>query len=101
MKPGRELDLLVAEKVMGYQLFDSELANEGLSNSLHVADIPKYSTDIAAALGVVEKMKDAGFSCGVFREKWVCLIGNVSGPDCNTAPHAICLAALKAVGVEA
>lgn len=120
MEPGRELDALVAEKVMGLEI--TKIANghmwfrDGVTLR---SPIPHYSTDIAAAWLVVEKMSSDGWiheitehindsqiKCAMFAnrsghyesyerswddEQWA-----VSG----TAPHAICLAALKAVGIE-
>lgn len=68
--------------------------------------LPSYSTDIAAAWKVVEKLKD--FEVRVTKtwcETWNCQTwsnrdidcGNIERTDGTTAPHAICLAALKAV----
>ena len=128
MKPGRELDALIAEKVMGCKPVSAKYTNtgehsewlceckkerhayyysgcDGYSYVLH-----KYSTDIKLAWLVVEKLKTMGFN-GIFyfrndnkmamrftkedaindRELWTN----------KTAPHAICLAALKAVGHNA
>jgi hypothetical protein len=114
MKPGRELDILVAEKVMG---LTHERAIELRFLHDQVGFIPLgagycYSTDIAAALEVVERV---AYSRG---EHWFAIEqggdGWVAGwryaDACQddpgweilaTAPtvaHAICLAALKAVG---
>lgn len=106
LKPGRELDALVAEKVMGVK--DPQMfPNFG-------AAVPRYSTDIASAWLVVEKMREnikdvltlAGPSdetpkwWATFDKKWH---GRASQnlfewESGDTAPHAICLAALKAVG---
>lgn len=136
MDAGRELDALVAERVMGYQWWH----REGLRNHLLSPDAaqwagsldmkpgaaetdkafyngaPPYSTDIAAAWEVIERMTAQG---------WHYEIG---GPAASTphwarfgrgdydphndewdeqhigmgsaAPHAICLAALRAIGEE-
>ena len=131
MEAGRELDALVAEKVMGWHR-----VHDGLNERW--ADVNGYgayvnrgdgtpppgmfwspSTDIAAAWQVVEHMRlrwDHGNSTTDF---WTIKDCGPSGwrveiefcPDHDapiviyaetppTAPLAICLAALKAVGVE-
>lgn len=157
MEAGRELDALVAEKVMGWRRmtegevhpgarfdivypaaakagfdrtrlsdwwFDAVRRDEnGDAVSTHPVEeivdygytIPAFSpsTDIAAAWEVVKKLdpkwwpevgrmhNDGGWYCEI------CLGGNAPvevGPPirhvAKTAPLAICLAALKAVGVE-
>ena len=116
----RELDALVAEKVMGWW---QRTHPEGLwvdwhRPSGHYADaVPAFSTDIAAAWEVVEKIHE---NCGPNR--WCFRLEDV-GQATNrpigaywcatfekystyysatelTAPEAICRAALAAVGVE-
>lgn len=158
MTPGRELDALVATKVMGWKNIKHQLSNpydddswedwlgnpplkpndEGTRYEMRLGKccpvcnhqdnkttaikvsyeqektIPPYSSDIAAAWQVVEKLFQLGFDlyletfkddednpqCRVSFQQ----IDNQdkgSGPIyADTAPHAICLAALKAVGVE-
>lgn len=75
--------------------------------------IPPYSTSIFAAWAVVEKMQDhlpsLTYRCGdgppFDKMRWVCefmrdfLPGDWKGAARDTAPLAICIAALKAVGV--
>jgi hypothetical protein len=96
MKPGRELDVLVAKQVMG---IDPDY-DEGIYYFEGYADPKPYSTDITAAWEVVEKfnrrylelIKDGRYKC--------CLDSRNLESLCafaDTAPHAICLAALKAV----
>ena len=129
---GRELDALVAERVFGKVL----LTQDGMAAEAErvwqrqpqctyffrfvcLGDSddeypkfehrePRYSTDMAAAWEVVEKLK---FDRGTFwfrleydnNEIWDATFQEVSGrKECfvgtaATAPHAICLAALKAV----
>jgi hypothetical protein len=100
MKPGRELDLLVAEKVMGDTIIRREQDNEIISYC------KPYSTDIAAAWEVVEKMKEENIlEIHVLRQSGVEIFfydleGDRRRIIADTAPHAICLAALKAKGVE-
>lgn len=123
MNPGRELDALIAEKVMAwvvsYQgtkdmfMRDPTIDEDDLGQSPLYA-VPPYSTDIAAAWEVVEKMKlsvvnhhgswlagptDYSEARGEDDRLITAIIGIEDGNDVggNTAPHAICLAALKAV----
>ena len=92
---GRELDAEVAEKVMWADL---DLTDYHIERA--VPDC--YSTSIAAAWQVVEKMKldSPMVRYDAYRDddrpRWTCAINGVRG-DANTAPLAICLAALKAV----
>ena len=102
MQPGRELDALIAEKVMGQN-------TRGLSgcgswgcgcSSDPYPHLPKYSEDIAAAWRVVEKL-DGTYEPVIERHGpgWTAWFdSNQAWAD--TAPLAICLAALKAVGVQ-
>lgn len=92
MNAGRELDALIAEKVMGDPL------------QLKMALGPRhYSTDIAAAWEVVEKLRTAKYELLIctFSGKWsvdVLHTGkSIDVANADTAPHAICLAALNAV----
>ena len=107
---GRELDALVAERVMGLTLgtVGTQLYYEG-NGSLEI--LPRYSTDIAAAWEVVEKMHVVhGFEghnefllvCSDEDEAWYCEFPKPKWEDAsaNTPSLAICLAALKAVGYE-
>jgi hypothetical protein len=97
MEPGRELDALVAEKVMGWTKV-GENAWEA-PNIKGYPLLPRYSTDIATAWEVVEKIaqKWHDFNIGRHHGKWS--IGwNYKGSvvDLKTAPEAICKAALLA-----
>ena len=106
MKAGRELDALIAEKVMG---FDKEFVVSRV-DGLPYAEVPHYSTQIQDAWLVVEKLHND--SVGIIR------VSNGDGDsyDCDILPYlpkemegcshahitaeswplAICLAALKA-----
>ena len=145
MKAGRELDALVAEKVMGFcsclnseHYLDSSWSvpvpsswvgyAEGrrTTSSVYVVDsvndlwhctehdlpLPPgkadYSTSIAAAWEVVEKFHPEWFvdimTPIIESEPWLCYIhkpteeaSEVYSAFADTAPLAICLAALKAV----
>jgi hypothetical protein len=77
-------------------------------NSVVVTEYPPYSSDIKCAWPVVEKLSKDGFEFQVWREKngkynvefakdFFYVFGFA---ESETAPLAICLAALKAVGVE-
>jgi hypothetical protein len=115
MNTGRELDALVAEKVMGWRDVSDGYGTPPeatLWEAIHI--IPHYSTDIAAAWQVVERMRDQGWTSHYTdlsldsREPWHSwhFTGTTppNGPtlsaQASTVPHAICLAALRAVGVE-
>ena len=146
MNPGRELDALVAEKVMGWrrmtyaQIYaamdpkshgyrnddrftiywhsDELDSRTGTNKEMALAedsldyyqpeDAWSPSTDIAAAWEVVEKLGGNMFQLHYdtrygheSKTGWsVVLDGAVMCEFIDTAPHAICLAALKAMGVE-
>jgi hypothetical protein len=116
----RELDQAVAEKVMGWTW---ELTKFNGDRRILVADrswgdrswvgmdvleyVPHYSTDIAAAWLVAEKLEQtvAAWSIGktVGVEGYTCMWFKQFGHPWDevvapTASEAICLAALKAVG---
>lgn len=119
MTPGRELDKLIAEKVMDWQgvvIFPNGEAKGRPPKwyKMSLIDLPSYSTDISAAWEVIEKLLSDNTNLAI----GVCSINY--GPDkgktqvliprhptlgkvetlSTSAPHAICLAALKVVGVE-
>jgi len=133
MQAGREMDALIAEKVMGL-ILDSDNpfmanivvfeANTG-ENTGHTQNLPHYSTEMAAAWEVAEKMpmplelaKSYEKVYNVGPRGWqVCWCPNemsqcegcnddcrcTSGNDvwAESAPLAICRAALKILGVNA
>lgn len=115
MNSGPELDVLVAIKVMGCSPWPGRPdAVRASLTQFKPCLPPEYSTDIAAAWKVVEKltakesitmeiMPDAfnkEYSVSIkFEDK----LGDAYGPFyflSQSAPHAICLAALRSVGVE-
>lgn len=116
MKPGPELNLKVALEIMGWEQHPDykHLARDTRPQSLGAfmdikTSLPKYSEDIAAAWEVVEKLKSnsQNHMIDIFWDVdlWYCHIHShdkierhVYGEE--TAPHAICRAALKSVGVE-
>ena len=123
MTPGPELDALVAEKVMGiagdcpgdqnewHSGWQCDTCwNTGMWGEDFTHAFKPYSASIAAAWEVVEKLATLLPDGDIHIER---LDGEVWGVGtCHeasgwkgfisgkTAPHAICLAALKAVGVE-
>lgn len=116
VRAGQALDELIAIKVMGWRLANGMGINTIYPPGLHPASnvlghtVPAYSTDIAAALTVLEKMRlhvgPYGDLCVGVKTNYYCS----SEHDWNeakvfavgdTVPLAICFAALKAVGIEA
>ncbi len=114
MKAGREIDALVARHVMGwtYKTFPDgacPLVKHWYCGEQYVL-MKSFSTSISDAWQVVEKLviegkvfivKGDGLRAGDYALKWTVLCDNQPRTDADTAPLAICLAALKAVGVEA
>lgn len=127
MEAGRELDALVAEKVMGWTYQESSFL--GVSKFWRIGpkgviEIEEWrpSTKIASAWAVVEKLKEfisekdlapdlfhVNFRIEYNGDNWwagfterepegVASFGPITGIG-ESAPHAICLAALKAVGI--
>lgn len=118
MKPGRELDSLIAEKVMGLHLskrrdewgdgdsfFTQHFHEDGDQT---IQPVKHYSTAIADAWDVIEKLISGPFpNIAIARNgygKWSVL---ESADDyaqelseSEAAPHAICLAALAAAGTS-
>lgn len=119
MEAGREMDARIAEKVMGRTNVRFTENNQGQRRELLSDDpknlyawviVPYYSTDIAAAWQVVKNMQSRKWIVDI-NASWDgtcdCQINADNGEiwavvgesdDVATAPLAICLAALKAVG---
>jgi hypothetical protein len=108
---GRELDRLVSLHCMGSLVMpDSTLADVWLEVHPETPntprELPRYSEDAGAAWQVVERLRDQGFEhrmAGMLDGEEASF--RIVGDDdtavfavSRTAPHAICLAALKAVG---
>ena len=113
LSASRELDALVAEKVMGWE----RPSDPSWSYPAYMHDQPAYSTSIADAWLVVEKLSDKwemNLRTILPARDYVCEFKLVVKNKCivdaqhpfehvwnnpvDTAPLAICLAALKAVG---
>lgn len=115
LKPGRDLDALIAEKVMGWTPNypggwphpPKNIPNRKKYIDSHdgTTVIPAYSTSIEAAWEVVDKLGgnmfqlhyDTRYGTEGVKGWSVILDGSVMCQFVDTAPHAICLAALKAV----
>ncbi|HEY8542624.1 MAG TPA: hypothetical protein VIL29_09590 [Pseudothermotoga sp.] len=112
----REIDRLVAEKVMGWEPYydDGDLISFITdAGSLFFSDDDECewnpTTTIQHAWQVVEKLIDNGYDFTIYNHnKEFNVEINIEEDDkhlwfygeANSAPLAICLAALKAVGVE-
>lgn len=109
----RELDALVAERVMGWSKVrhnDVAWYGQAPGDKWSTTDIPNYSTDIAAAVEVMKAMHDKGYwsHCGYSGkpEYWPSVNGiklwwatfhghnNEATEWADTMPLAICKAAL-------
>ena len=119
---GRELDALVAEKVMECQVIWREQnlpfaapkePHCGCPERIHETPfrgLSAYSTSIAAAWQVWEHLaqREGWFAnvqtCCRPEHQWCAIVADGEGHlwegQADTAPLAICLAALKAVGIE-
>lgn len=104
---GRELDALISVQLFGVREFLDEDDAYYLGENQMPVRLPDYSTDIAAAWEVVEKLKNvsgatigvrvhptAGYSINVYQ------LGMNYWPTADTAPLAICRAALLVVGFK-
>jgi hypothetical protein len=105
----REIDRLVAEKVMGLKIDDYYFVLD--EKGLREGELLNYSTNIEDAWRVVEKLKNTGdvlIAKDFDDNQWeveITIWQNESihkhfVVKAETAPLAICLAALKSVGVE-
>lgn len=115
LEAGRELDMLVANMVIEpLSSYPSPYHKQGScparSCSRCESACPHYSTDIAAAWLVVEKMREGRwkhFRIEYWVDSWAVLQDYIPGvaawgqsTRADTAPLAICRAALKAVAAE-
>jgi len=139
MKPGNELDELIASKVMGvdisvYKLHSWELYNNGKVYNFaydhgnhngprctrcdyyychHCQKGPtepckitvfSYSTNISSAWRLVEKLQSKGFGLEIMKSPnlkyMVSFLESAPTVEGETAPHAICLAVLKALEIK-
>lgn len=121
LKAGQELDTLVAEKVMGWKVVDDPVNYRGVAINTpdgDMGDLPKFSTDIAAACEVGDKFDSFTFGrsgkldprTNGKRGVWACVIVKegefvaeypvfLEGKyGIKNLAHAICIVALKAIG---
>ncbi len=108
----REIDRLVAERVMGWTNLYLEGSRfgttpEGKSHRI----VPQYSSDMSAAWEVVERLRHSGYEGGIDWTRpelgYECAFWSSPIPPdemqpsrAETAPLAICLAALRGMGVS-
>lgn len=109
MKPGRDLDKLVARIVMRLGVLDIKTDYHYYQRDDHGDYLkklfPHYSTDISAAWEVIKKLHP-GWDIALYTimgKKWFCDLETKLGDKMvesvgDTPAHAICLAALKTVG---
>lgn len=110
LKPGRELDALIAEKIFGLGRHSLNVSNQKQYEEVRQINIdeirfcPEYSTDIAAAWPIVEMFKERGdykIEISAYPKDSCWTIKAYGKKSCTTSaktlPHAICLAALKAI----
>lgn len=104
----REIDLLVAEKVMGW-IPQREMQGKilyVLQDGTQIAFDWKPTTNIADAWQVVEKLRKDSYGFEIedgFDKKYqCCFYGSARSYTCEaeTATLAICLSALKSMGVD-
>lgn len=100
MEPGRELDALVAEHVMGIEAWNAR-TGEKIPYTTN-----QYSAYISTAWEVVEKLSDQRLRIVLIDyqdSEWLCALKNKYGGyvegeyKFNSAPEAICKIALLAV----
>ncbi|ONK21212.1 hypothetical protein BLX87_23065 [Bacillus sp. VT-16-64] len=111
-----EIDRLIAEKVMGWEFYEdgeSWTTENGDHLFFSACDANEWapSSDISDAWLVVEKLKNKKTYLNICPEKERCTVDTwyeddngyylpYTSVEAKTAPLAICLAALKSVGVE-
>ncbi len=122
MKPGRELDALIAEKILGCHPqrlksdirpgdddFECSCCDLYFKHSDHLepSRLKAYSTDIAAAWEVVGEVRKRGFEVYILGNPeypWQCRIWNgdqdMGLKRAETPALAICLAALQTLGAQ-
>jgi hypothetical protein len=69
---------------------------------VEVHEFPRYSSDLGAAWELVERLSGSVHSLHVRREhtRWIAAFGDSPAATAFSAPAAICLAALRARGIE-
>jgi len=96
---GRELNIVVAQTIIEVKKSPDAVTCRNCGEAGELYGVMPYSSDIGAAWEVVGAMASRGFGVALsstpmgFRAEF--LTG--CGESAETAPHAICLAALRAV----
>jgi len=102
MSSGREMDALIAERVLGLKV-DYEFEGFGGLRVPSLVDkydewgyLPDYSTDISAVWQVIEKLKEHKplLNYDPYSKKWYMCFNGAPFYSAETAPLAICRAAL-------
>lgn len=108
----RKLDVLIGQHIFGFTIVDDKMlgrVDKFISKNGAIIALPQYSKHIASAWDVVEKIKARNseiFCLNFYYEKWHCgferlhhdyIENEVSN---ESAPLAICLAALKAKNID-
>ena len=108
MKPGNELNAIVAEKIFGWEIYQDQDQRDR-SYVKHNAGggylLPDFSCDMGAAYQVVQEMIKRDYVnrfTMVETQSWhKCYFGKDNDEFAEkgeSVPHAICMAALKAEG---
>lgn len=110
MSKERELDWAVWEKVFGHCLIGTQEIVEGVIPVMEAGGLPRYSTDIAPAMGVIEKMREKGWRVSLDSSvegsnyEWHVEFNRAAGPSGGSfgvsLPETICRAAVAAVQQE-
>lgn len=127
MRPGQELDILIAKKVMKLSVGSETFTNKNWTaphthtyysigkpswhdnqGEMYLSNpLPNYSTDITAAWEIINKLPylvtlttNNPYHPTTPETEWFCSFQEEYEAEGESAAHAICLAALKAIGEE-
>jgi len=92
-----DIDALIADRVMGWVCQRGSWLEEAVG--YHVT-LPEFSTKIEAAWEVVGAYKRDHFQISCREGDYMAWFGDVCSGWQETAPMAICIAALKVKGIE-
>lgn len=123
MKPGKDLDIIIAEQVLGWEkrpadAYYNDTTDAGWRNPddhvfYHKGNLPEFSNEIEAAWEIIKKLEkhpdfvhwqirqDEGSING--NKKYcanICISIHSSYSWSETVPHAICLSALEALRIR-
>jgi len=115
MKPGRDLDILIAEHIFGSKKINTDIMPitsnlfECNKSSWGIISLKGYSTNIGYAMEILEKLNNLSFT--INRENCMGIrydVNTYDDLDCkdkvrancyDSLAHAICITALKHKGV--